>query len=275
MTLTTDTQAPPEPYRPSSSAKWILAAVLVVVLAPLVIGLILLAADGSSDSPGSDNEVVGSGNVITETRSVGGFEGVSLMSAGRILLTQGTEESFVVEADDNLMEYIKTEVEGDRLEITAEKDGEVYDLDPSEQIVYRIGVSDLTGISVFGAADVEMASLTTDRLDLDIMGAADVEIDGLSADELSITVPGFANLILSGTASTQDVGWMGAGDYDGGDLRSETVEIDLLGAATIEVWATDSLDLSITGAGTIKYYGDPAINQDITGSGTIRSLGAK
>lgn len=275
MTLTTDKPAPLEPHKPSRNAKWITAAVLFVVLAPLAVGLILMAADGSSDGSGSENEVVGSGTVVNETRPVAGFEGVSLMSAGRILLIQGSEESLLIEADDNLMAYIKTEVRGGSLRISAEKDGEFYDLDPSRQIVFRIGVIDLTDISVLGFADIDMDSLETDRLDLDIRGAADVEIENLTADEVRVSVPGYADIRLSGTVPGQDVSWMGAGDYDGGNLRSATVEVDLLGAATLELWATESLDLSIAGAGTIEYYGNPTLTQSITGLGTVRSLGTK
>jgi len=271
----TERPAPTEPHAPSRSAKWILAAVLVVVLTPLVLGLVLLAAESSDEGPIPGNEVVGSGTVTTETRALTGFEGVSIKSAGRLVLTQGSEESLTVEADDNLMAYIRTEVRGGTLEISAEKDGESYDLGPSQQIVYRIGVIDLAEIGVFGAADIEMIALNTDRLNLDLMGAADVEIANLTADQLSVSVPGYANLTLSGTVTSQDLTWLGAGDYDGRDLRSETVEIDVLGSSSLKVWATGSLDVSIAGSGSIEYYGRPTITQTVTGSGSIKSLGDK
>lgn len=68
---------------------------------------------------------------------------------------------------------------------------------------------DLTEISVFGAADIEMAALTTDRLELSFFGAADVEIADLTADELSVSVPGYAGLARAGIVPTQDLTWLG------------------------------------------------------------------
>ncbi len=235
----------------------------------------LLAGCDGDDGPGSSERIDGSGTVITETRSVSGFDGVTLMSAGRLMLTQGTEESLTIEADDNLMAYLKTQVSGGSLKISAEKDGASYNLDPSQEIVFRIGVIELSDLSVFGGGDIVMEALETDRLDLEVMGAADVEIGNLTANELSIEIPGAANLDLAGTVPVQDVNWLGAGDYDGGDLRSETVDISVLGAASIEVWVTDALDISLTGAGTVNYYGMPAVEQSVTGVGTVRSLGPK
>jgi hypothetical protein len=254
---------------------WPLVSLVTVVVLAMVAGLVLLAVrDDDRGSPPGDR-IVGSGTVIAETRSVSGFDGVTLMSAGRIVLTQGTEESLTIEADDNLMAFLKTEVSGGSLRISAERDGEAYNLDPTGEVVFRINVIDLKDLQVFGAGDIEMSSLRTGRLDVTVMGSADVQIGDLSADELRVEVPGFANIDIAGRAPTQELRWFGAGSYDGGDLQSQTADIAVLGSATIKVWAIETLDVSITGAGTIEYYGTPTLSQNVTGVGAIRGLGDK
>ncbi len=268
--VTTDEDGPPP-----GSTYWPAVVLATVVLALLGSGLIWLAIRGSDDAADSGERINGSGNVITQARSVSGFDGVTLMSGGRLLITQGTEESLTIETDDNFMSYLKTDVSGGELRISAEKDGISYNLDPSDDIVFRIGVIELSDLTVFGGGDIEMGALTTARLDLEILGAADVEIGDLTADELRIDVPGASNIKLAGAVLNQDVRWLGAGTYSGGDLRSETASVSVVGASTVEVWASDSLEITVTGAGTVSYYGTPTVNQSVTGVGTVRSLGPK
>ncbi|OGO16907.1 MAG: hypothetical protein A2Z14_01960 [Chloroflexi bacterium RBG_16_48_8] len=68
----------------------------------MVIILVLISCDIQT--------IQGSRNIITEARDVGGFNRIELEGMGKVILTQGEEESLTIEADDNLMEYITTEV---------------------------------------------------------------------------------------------------------------------------------------------------------------------
>lgn len=57
----------------------------------------------------------GSGNLITEEREVSDFDRVELASDGELMLTQGGSESLIIEAEDNVMSYITSEVRGGTL----------------------------------------------------------------------------------------------------------------------------------------------------------------
>ena len=69
-----------------------------------LIGLILLTACSLSSIQDSGETITGSGNVVTENRPVSGFDGVSHTGIGRVIITQGEEESLTIEADDNILE---------------------------------------------------------------------------------------------------------------------------------------------------------------------------
>ncbi len=69
------------------------------VIGLLIIGNLLITACGL-------RTIQGSGDVITESRDVSGFDSVSLTGIGRVIITQGDKESLTIEADDNLLEYI-------------------------------------------------------------------------------------------------------------------------------------------------------------------------
>ncbi|MBN1872859.1 MAG: DUF2807 domain-containing protein, partial [Anaerolineae bacterium] len=62
-------------------------------------------------------KVEGSGNVIEETRDVRDFSRVRLAGFGRLHIERGDTESLRIKAEDNLLQYITTEVKDGELDI--------------------------------------------------------------------------------------------------------------------------------------------------------------
>jgi hypothetical protein len=60
-------------------------------------------------------EVQGSGNVVSETRTVSGFNSVELSGDGKLEIEQTGTESLTVTADDNILKLLKSEVSAGRL----------------------------------------------------------------------------------------------------------------------------------------------------------------
>jgi len=88
-----------------------------MLLVVLVAGSMMYACSDSSDTnpdpvPGGKVTIHGSGNIIDENRDVNNFYGLSILGSGRVIMEQGTEESLRIEADDNLLPYLETEVNG-------------------------------------------------------------------------------------------------------------------------------------------------------------------
>jgi hypothetical protein len=59
----------------------------------------------------------GNGNVVKEERKVTDFKAVTVSSGINLLISQGSTEKVVVEAEEDLMPHIKTEVSGEVLRI--------------------------------------------------------------------------------------------------------------------------------------------------------------
>jgi L-asparaginase/Glu-tRNA(Gln) amidotransferase subunit D len=57
----------------------------------------------------------GSGNIISETRQVSGFDAVVFSGAGHVEIVQDGSESITIATDDNVMPYVTTEVRGGTL----------------------------------------------------------------------------------------------------------------------------------------------------------------
>ena len=223
--------------------------------------------------PSGIRTIKGSGNVVTEDRDVSGFDSVALLGFGRVIITQGDEESLTVETDDNLMQYIETEVRGGTLELGFTEDDIL--LDPSDSIIFRLSLIDLAALDSSGAGKFEIEKLETDRLEVTLSGAGDIGIDSLSATDLVVTVSGAGQVELAGQVKTQEITLNGLGNYDAPDLESQTATVRVPGAGSVAIWVLNTLDVTINGAGSVEYYGSPHVTQDISGVGKLTSRGDK
>lgn len=196
----------------------------------------------------------GSGVLVTEQRDVSGFDRVSFEGLGTLIITHGSEESFTIEAEDNILPRIETKVRGGTLEIGFDTDRWQDIARPTKSITYILTVITLDGITLSGAGSIEVSGIDTERFDVELSGAGSIE--------------------LSGFAATQEINVSGAGSYDSGELKSEHVDVNISGAGSATVWATESLDVNISGVGSVRYYGDPQVRESVSGLGNLEALGS-
>ena len=215
----------------------------------------------------------GSGKVTTETRNVSGFERVALSGTGDLTITQGDSEGLEIEAEDNLITLIESEVRGGTLYIGFKNN--TGGISPTKPIIYRLKVKQLSGIEASGAGSIKVDSLATDDLKLESSGAGNITIGSLTAKQITLHVSGAGNCELAGKADGLVVDLSGAGAIRAGDLETQTVKITISGAGKAVVWATVSLDAELSGAGNVEYYGKPSVNVKSSGTGQTKSLGDK
>jgi hypothetical protein len=176
--------------------------------------------------------IQGSGNVIRETRDVFGFNSIELEGMGNVILTQGNEEFLTIEADDNLMEYITSEMSGQKLQIKFPKN---QTLIPSKTIIFRIGLVNLSTISSSGTISIESKGINTNRLDIFANGEGAINIRWLTTTELKVITSGSGDIVLAGKVQEQSIELTGVGNYNAPDLHSQIATIlnDGLGSAIL------------------------------------------
>lgn len=238
----------------------------VITLSLLVVGLVLLSACGL-------RAIRGSGDVEIEDRDVSGFDSLEFAGFGRLIVTQGNEESLSIEVDDNLLRYIDTDVVGDTLKI--EFDDNIVLRPTDGSIIFRLSVIELISIDISGAGTFEIDDLVTDELELSMSGAGQIDIDSVEATELKVVLNGAGHIDISGTVERQDITISGLGDFNAIDLESEEATVTISGAGDVDLWVHDELDITISGAGSISYYGDPDVSKSISGLGSVNSRGER
>jgi hypothetical protein len=194
----------------------------------------------------SSEQIKGSGKVISENRTVSGYDSISLSGSGKIEIEQNGSEELSISADDNLLQYLTSEVKGHDLVLEV-KSG--YNLSPSKPIVFKVGVKDLKSVICSGDTNAILKGIHSEDLKLGINGSGDMSAEG--------------------TADRQEITIAGSGKNVGGGLKSKDTKINIAGSGDAVLAVSDNLDVTIAGSGSIKYFGDPKIKQSVIGSGTI------
>jgi hypothetical protein len=213
--------------------------------------------------------VRGSGNVVSENREVSGFDSIRVDYPAQVLISQGSQESLTVKAEDNLLPGLKTEVKGDELRIYYQsQDGE--HVNPTKPVTVTITLQELNSIDFSSAGELTLDGLESDNLRVSLDGAGSMKLNDLSIKNFDVSLSGAGSATVTGTADDLNLTISGFGGFDGRDLKCNTVNVNISGAGSAAVWAEDTLDASISGAGSVTYYGSPEdVNKQISGVGGI------
>ena len=202
---------------------------------------------GSSYSSQEGDATDEPSNVTSEPRDVSGFDEVELTGVGDLSIQQAESESLMVEAEEDVIPKIRTEVKNNRLIIGPKPNTSINTTEP---INYELTVEDLSA--------------------LEVSGSGDVEAEGISTDELAVTMGGTGDVEISGEADRQEVDISGSGDYQAEELKSKEAKIDVGGSGSAVVNASEELEAGVSGSGSVEYVGDPAVEQNVSGAGEVR-----
>lgn len=216
----------------------------------------------------------GSGNVVSETREVSNFHAIEIDYPAEVIVRQGSQESLEIEAEDNLLPNLKTEVRGGTLEIFYRREDGKH-VNPTKIVQITIVVRNLDEVDFTSAGELTVEGLKGENLDVSLSGAGDLDLKDVQLEELSVSLSGAGSMSASGVANTLDMSISGFGGFKGSDLRSKKAEVSISGAGSATVWVDDDLDASISGAGSVNYYGSPAVTRQVSGVGDINHAGEK
>lgn len=204
-----------------------------------------------------ENQVSGSGNVVSDIRQVDEFDEINASRGLNVYVQFGEQVNEVeVVADDNLQEYITTEVRDRVLIIKAERGFRRYD---SKDIYVKAAV--LKDINASSAASVKGQGINiTDRLDLDASSAGSIEIE-TEVKELNANASSSGQIRLEGLAGELKAIASSAGDIKASDLIAEKASLNASSAGNISVTVTGELEADASSAGNIRYSGEPNIKR--------------
>jgi hypothetical protein len=232
-------------------------------------GLVALLLTISVASSGCDyviNGVEGDGNVVKEEREVKAFDRVQVSGAFEVFLTQGNEEKLVIEADENLLELIETEVVNGKLKIYTSKS-----IRNAREMKAHITLKELHGLDLSGAVELMTENrIKTDELKIDGSGAIEMEMS-IEADEIRGDFSGASEVEFSGYAKAFSFDASGAAELDAKELEVEILRLNVSGAAEAKVYATKELHVDASGASSVRYKGEPEVYKSSSGASSVKA----
>ena len=139
----------------------------------LVAGMFLLAPACKKDKPDCFKST---GDLVREQREVGGFSTMEIYNNVNVVISQDTLNQVVIEAGENLLKKITTEVKGAALVIRNENKCN-WVRSYKKEINAYVSVKDLTKIGLFGHGKITSSNtITTPVFFITNKGNGDVEL---------------------------------------------------------------------------------------------------
>jgi len=205
--------------------------------------------------------VSGNGKLIKQQREVAEFKGISVASGIDVIITQSDNIAVDVETDENLQDWIKTEVVNDILKIYTTKNIR----NAKEKKVY-VKYKTLNSIDISSAGDVSSTNtLVTDKLNIDMSSAGDLNLT-VEADEIEIDISSAGDARLQGKTNYLKAELSSAGDLNAFDLEAKKGDVRVSSAGDANVFVTEEAIFDCSSAGSIEFKGEPRIKNISTSS---------
>lgn len=206
--------------------------------------------------------------VVKETRTVGAFTGIKVGGAFEVHIKQTGTPGVVVEADEEVISYITTEVSGNVLTIGMKRTP-TKTWDNIHTLNVYITVADLNFLSLSGAVEISTESpVTGNMLEMDVSGAVEADLN-FQYKKITMDVSGASELKLNGQAEVLTIEASGASELNAYGMVVNDLSIFASGATDAKVNASGSLKISASGACDVRYRGEASVNAHTSGASSV------
>ncbi len=197
----------------------------------MVLGVLVLGMSGSA---------IGA----EQPRELPPFDRMVVDGAFDIVVNAGQAQSVIVETEQSRLERIETRVVDGELRVSTI--GHVFDRPAALWITVPV---------------LERVVLR---------GASNISMDGISRGDLALVISGAGDARLIGDCGGLSVEIKGSGDVDAEYLVCETVEVSVVGAGDVVVYASEAVSVQVSGSGNVDVYGNPSRIQQMALGGAAR-----
>jgi len=208
----------------------------------------------------------GSGNIVTEKRTVGNFKGISAGGDFDVEVKIGPVTEVTVEADDNVMEYIETEVNNNILRIRTEG---MHNFSNTHMKVY-ITVPALTSVKASASAGVTVNDLLTSTSKLSFQSSSSGTITAeVDAPEIETDASSGGSVNISGKTKSHNAEASSGASIKTWNLLSEHTRVSASSGASAQVHASISLKASGSSGAEITYRGAAEVNKSVSSGASV------
>ena len=207
----------------------------------------------------NNNTIIPSANVTTQEKFITDYDGVEISSAFVVDIEySATEESIIIEASENLHQYIEVEKVNEKLRIKI-RDNTNF----SGSAILRAHIITKNYLNSISATEASQITLVNAQESAEFniyMTDASLLIGTINANSLTAFIDGAANATLSGSADTFTLN-AGSGSFIGTfDMIVNYADLHLVAASNASLTVNGTIDLIASGASLLRYKGTAQIN---------------
>jgi hypothetical protein len=208
----------------------------------------------------------------TEIRKVRNFNAVTVSSGIDLYLKMGETEQVRVEADDEIIGDIVTEVKNGTLRVYMKKNNffNFFNFGRTTSRTVYVTVTDLKSIDASSGSDVRSENtLKGDVLKVSSSSGSDVVLEVVYKD-VSLDASSGSDIRISGKAKTVRAGASSGSDINARDLEAVICHAKASSGADVAVHATGEIYANASSGGDVRYYGNPSVkNIDESSGGDV------
>ena len=231
--------------------------------------ILLIAVLLGTISIQAQKRIKGNGNMTTITRTTSEYNGISCAGSFDYILVAGKEGNIKIEGEENLLEYIITEVKDGNL-IVKTRNNINLSTSRNKTIKVTIPFKDIEKVSLAGSGDLwNTDKISSTNINVELSGSGDIKLN-IEASSIKASLAGSGDLTLKGTTGDLQAQVSGSGNFHGFELQSNNTDVSVAGSGDADVVSTGILKARVSGSGDIRYKGNPKTEDTkVAGSGSI------
>jgi hypothetical protein len=210
--------------------------------------------------------IKGNNHVVTEDRSISSnFDEIKVQQGIHLYITQDNSTELKVEADENIIDILVTEVRNNELKIYFEKN--VYRAKARNVYLTTENIKKIKASS--GASVKSENTLQLTSLELDASSGSSIKVH-VNANEVTCETSSGANINIFGKTSSFNASASSGSSIDADELRSIDAFAKVSSGTNINVNVSGKLTAKASSGGDIDYEGNPKnINKDTSSGGSV------
>ncbi|MEH6512927.1 head GIN domain-containing protein [Maribacter arcticus] len=237
---------------------------LVRITIALVLALLLTSCGFDINFGDFGSGEKGNGVVVEETREI--TEEFTVVSASEgidVFVTQGSDFDISVEADENIMDLIGTDIKNGKLKIHA-----IENIGRATKKVY-ITLPKVSGLHASSGANLTAENMIqSEKLEVDASSGAMLNAN-VNVSDMEIDASSGANITLSGSAKEVYVDGSSGANIKANDLMTLICNADASSGANVSIHVKDKLTAEASSGGNISYKGEPSVQKNKSVSGSV------
>lgn len=214
--------------------------------------------------------ISGEGPVVTETRPLSNFTGVSSGFSGTVNFKIDPVYKVEITGQQNILDVLRTNIVNGVLDIDFKNNVRIRG---HENVIVNISAPTADYFRLSGSGNIyAQGALVTNRLGLEVSGSGSISVQQATvADKINAKISGSGNIaVAAGIAKNEELRISGSGDMNLSSVIGENATTHISGSGDMKVNLSQSLDAHISGSGSVYYRGTPVISVHISGSGKVK-----